>query len=463
MTESLLSLFEYRFYESEIRPQKDAAISKANQTLRPQHQQQQQKMAGSLSSSSTGLVNPAEYASLAAKNQSSESAQNIQDLYCEVCKKKFTNDATFSAHKKSEKHKKAVRASKGPSARSSNVLLNVAEEQSTVISRALASMEKAQTLKQKDPAVAATVLWNIAQDIARYRDDAVTKSALEGVLECMQVMDRDPSLRGTKGTSTFWSPRSLLKTTLDCTMAIARIEINANRTAAASRYEAGLCQFLGIDQKVFDSLANARDVSTLAKQAVQMVESIPRRFTKDEDIDQAVSAMKEVAGALVVCADGKAGSTSAWRGVATYFIVHAFAQFKGRSDTAYAVVLCIADVLRYFDMEHLAHDCAGLIIAYHIGQPDSKIHIAAAIVESISSNDVLRARDLIDAYNLQTNELWSVYIAKFIERTIEADANWMHTDALGEWQKVKLSTDIPSKDIATLVDAMLQQKLSTYA
>ncbi|KAJ1722973.1 hypothetical protein LPJ53_002639 [Coemansia erecta] len=245
-------------------------------------------------------------------------------------------------------------------------------------------------------------------------------------------------------------------------MAIARIEVDADRSAAASRYEAGLCQFLGIDQKVLDNLGNIRDIDMLAKQAVQAVESIPRKFAKDEDVDQAIYAMKEVAGALVLCADGKAGSGSAWRGLATYFVAHAFAQSKGRSDTAYAVLQCAADVLRHLGLEHLARDCAGLIITYHIDQPDSRSQIAAAVTESILSSDILRARDLIYAYNSQIKESWSVYIAEFIERTIDADAHWMHADALREWQKAKHSADIPSKDIAALVDSMLRQTLSLY-
>ncbi|KAJ1828610.1 hypothetical protein LPJ73_008527 [Coemansia sp. RSA 2703] len=298
--------------------------------------------------------------------------------------------------------------------------------------------------------------------MARCGDDTATKSALQDALECMQLMDADSNLRGTKGTPSFWSPRALLKTMLDCTMAIARIEMVVDKPAAAIRYKSGLCQFLGIELKVLEKIGHLCDINMLNKQAVQVVESIPRKFAKDEDVDQAICAMKEVAGALVVCAGGRASSSFAWQGLATYFIAHAFARSKSQYDTAYAVIQSIADVLRHLGLVHLAHDCAGLIICFHIEQPDSKVHVAAAVTESILSSDILRARALIDAFNLQTKEPWSVYVGEFIERAIDADAHWMHTDALCEWHKVKDSADTPDKNVSVLIDEMLRQSLEPY-
>ncbi|KAJ2084507.1 hypothetical protein GGI16_007106, partial [Coemansia sp. S142-1] len=85
-------------------------------------------------------------------------------------------------------------------------------------------MKKAQALATKDPAVAATVLWNIAQDIAQFGEDSVTRTVLDGALSCMQAMDANADLRGVKGSPGAWSARSLLKTMLECQLARARLE-----------------------------------------------------------------------------------------------------------------------------------------------------------------------------------------------------------------------------------------------
>ncbi|KAJ2818678.1 hypothetical protein FBU31_005790, partial [Coemansia sp. 'formosensis'] len=222
-------------------------------------------LAGSLSPSSTKLVNP-----LALLDTPLDSSA-MSSIYCAPCKKKFSSEATFDAHLQSDKHKKSARQAKvsnpgqlpssSPKAKSTS---------HPVVQGALSSMKKAQALASKDPAVAATVLWNIANDIAQFGEDHVTKAALDGALSCMRAMDANADLRGAKGSPGAWSARSLLKTMLECQLAQARLESRSNKQLAASLYADALCCYLGISSDSLDIAERDRNPTRACALADQL-------------------------------------------------------------------------------------------------------------------------------------------------------------------------------------------------
>ncbi|KAJ2879486.1 hypothetical protein FB639_003076 [Coemansia asiatica] len=343
--------------------------------------------------------------------------------------------------------------------------IKATHEYHPVVKGALANIKKAQVLMHKDPSVAATVFWNIAKDISQYGNDSVTRSSLENAKLCLDMMNNDPSLRGTKGSTAFWSPRSLLKTSLECQMALARIDACSNIDRAAESYKSGLCQFLGLQHDKLDFVtASNRNPKSLEQIASRIVSEIPRKFAKEEDVDQAVAAMKEVASALILFSDGDANSRLASQGLAAYFIAYCFALSRDRSSDAFDCIKVIIQAFRFLRLTYMASECAALIIGHHANEPDFKTLVVRSVVDSILTSDLIRARELIQAFNLKSAEPWSVYLDKLIDKTITADVPWLSELALTEWQQIESSPsalhDPAVQDI--IVSALEQHILAPY-
>ncbi|KAJ1827984.1 hypothetical protein LPJ56_001359 [Coemansia sp. RSA 2599] len=306
----------------------------------------------------------------------------------------------------------------------------------------------------KDPSVAATVFWNIAKDISQYGDVSVTRTSLEKAKFCLDAMNDDPGLRGTKGSPAFWSPRSLLKTSLDCDMALARLEADTDIAESSERYKTGLCQFLGIERSKLDYVsAKNRNPQILEKMAAQIVLDIPRKFSKEEDVEQAFAAMKEVASALVAFSGGKASSVLATQGLAVYFVAYCFALSRDRCGDAFDCLKDIIRVYRFFSIPHMASECAALVIRQHASELGSRALVARSIVDSILASDLIRARELLGAYNARSAEPWSVYLNKLVEKLIGADVPWLSELAFAEWQQIAASQGAPSDP--SIVDVVL--------
>ncbi|KAJ1897188.1 hypothetical protein LPJ66_003531 [Kickxella alabastrina] len=457
------SIFETRVYEPQSKRQRDA-LAGQNRTPKTQTKSHQQRPIGGLSQSSTELVNPLILAGLSSTSayQVTNNVHNGANspMYCALCKKKFSNEATFSAHKQSDKHRKAARAA-NPTGGSADKEKQQAKLH-PVVRGALANMKKAQAIIQDDPAVAATVFWNIAQDIASYGDDSITRSALDNALVCMDAMDKDVGRRGAKGSPSFWSARALLKTALDCRMALARLDSTLDGTRAAGHYIDALCQYLGITLGDLDMVAQTHDPLEMSSRADQVARAIPRKFAKDEDVDQAVTAMEEVAGALLAFSSASPNDPLAWRSLSAYFLLHAFALSKDKQDAAYVAIQRTVSSFDALGLRHSGCECAVLIIAHHMKQSSARNTVAASVVDSIKADDIVRARDLLWRYNFDFEEPWSRYLAKFVDKVIDADAPWMNASAWSEWRDVAGSSDLHSTSVEKLVELALRQELSPY-
>ncbi|KAJ2744102.1 hypothetical protein GGI20_003242 [Coemansia sp. BCRC 34301] len=403
-------------------------------------------LTGSLSPSSTKLVNP-----LALLDVPLADTSGMHSIYCAPCKKKFSSEATFEAHLQSDKHKRAARQATAGSA------LKPKSAHHPVVQGALKSMAKAQALADKDPAVAATVLWNIAKDIAQFNDDRVTRTSLDGALSCMQVMDADASLRGEKGSPGAWTARSLFKTMLECQLAQARLESRTSRQWAASLYSDALCCYLGIASNLLDIGERDRTPSMAWTHADKLVKAIPRKFTRAEDVDQAIGAMEEVAAALLAFSKTvPADATLLWRSVAVYSTTHAFSLQKDRGSAAYTAVRRLAALFDGIGLAHFGCECASLVIDHHMQQPGSRAVIAAAIVASLQSLDLVRASCLLKKYNYRFEEPWSHYLAELVCKTADADTIWLSTDAWNLWCQVSSTCD---RHIYELVDNAVRTEL----
>ncbi|KAJ1919592.1 hypothetical protein GGI09_004255 [Coemansia sp. S100] len=406
-------------------------------------------LAGSLSPSSTKLVNP-----LALVDTPLDST-GVPSIYCAPCKKKFSSEATFEAHLQSDKHKKSARqapSSSLPASPKSKSKLH------PVVQGALSSMKKAQALATKDPAVAATVLWNIAQDIAQFGEDFVTRTVLDSALSCMQAMDANTDLRGVKGSPGAWSARSLLKTMLECQLARARLESRSNKQLAASLYADALCCYLGIPIDSLDIAERDRNPTKAWALADQLVNSIPRKFAKSEDIDQATGAMEEVAAALFAFSKTES-NTLLWRSVAITSMAHVFALQKERTDVAFLAVRRLVALFDSAGLGHFSSECANLVIDHHMQQPGSRAMVATAVVNSLRGHDLVRASCILQKYNYRFEEPWSRFLAQLVGKTADADTIWLSTDAWKLWTQISNANAACDRHIYDLIESAVQREL----
>ncbi|KAJ2697069.1 hypothetical protein H4218_004199 [Coemansia sp. IMI 209128] len=408
---------------------------------------------GSLSPSSTKLVNP-----LALVDTLPSDSSAVSSRYCAPCKKKFSNEATYDAHLQSDKHKKSARQANTSNSSQSPVASPKSKNAvHPVVQGALASMKKAQALASKDPAVAATVLWNIAKDIAQFGEDRITRTALDGALSCMQAMDANADLRGAKGSPGAWSARSLLKTMLECQLAQARLESRLDKQLAASLYADALCCYLGIASHSLDMAERDRNPAKARELAGQLVNGIPRKFAKSEDIDQAIRAMEEVAVAFF--AFSKSIPALLWRSVVIYSVAHAFALQKDRPAAAYSAVCRLSALFDSAGLSHFGNECASLVIDHHMQQPGSRAMVATAVANSLRDLDLVRAACLLQRYNYRFEEPWSRFLAELVSKTADADTMWLSTDAWGAWSLLSNANATSDPHVYGLVENAVRREL----
>ncbi|KAJ2005997.1 hypothetical protein GGI02_001001 [Coemansia sp. RSA 2322] len=415
----------------------------------PKRQDRPSALAGSLSPSSTKLVNPLALLDRSANilyeecTEGSGTNGDISNNYCAACKKKFTSEATLDAHLQSDKHKKAARQLKLTNSLSNTSQLPAKSpkpksSRHPAVQGALASMKKALALANKDPAVAATVLWNIANDIAQFGDDGTTRAALAGALSCMQAMDANTELRGAKGSPTAWTARSLLKTMLECQLAQARLESRSDRPRSVFLYVDALCRYLGIESSMFDIAERDRNPQTVYLRAARLVDSIPRKFAKTEDVDQALGALEEAAAAMFAFSKSTPAESTAllWRSVFISFTAYAFALQKDQAGTAYVILQHVVTLFDAAGMGHFGCEGAAFVIDNHIRQPGSRAMVAAAVVSSLQRADLVRASCLLQKYNYRFEEPWSRFLAELTSKTESADTIWLSSDAWLSWCNV---------------------------
>ncbi|KAI9501090.1 hypothetical protein BX070DRAFT_229383 [Coemansia spiralis] len=449
------SIFEYRSYPLPTKYKRvtEDVSSLQYKNTRDHGKQQPHYAFGYLSPSSTRLVEGL------VGTQESHSCFDDEDdlqanLYCAVCKKKFANPATFTAHQQSDKHKKNLRVS---SSKSKAQPSKAGKEKQA----ALESLKKAQAIMQKDPAVAATVLWNIAKDIARYSDTGLTESVLVDVLDCMRRMESDPSLRGAKGSPASWSVRSLLKTMLDCRLALARLLSTNNKEEAAKQYNLALCNYLGIPKDAVSNSCADHSPLEIYKQTSCIAAAVPRKFAKEEDVAQAIKAMDETASALLAFANEDQDALL-WQGIALHMLQHAFALCKGNSSAAYNVILKLISCFKAIGMGYFANECAALIIEHHMSESDAKAQVAFAVMSSILSSDLVRAARLAKKYSNACDEPWTRYMEELIKRRSMLDTAWMCNNAWAEWTRASLELKHNDHDTFAILNDGIDKILSPY-
>ncbi|KAJ2658847.1 hypothetical protein IWW48_003835 [Coemansia sp. RSA 1200] len=329
------------------------------------------------------------------------------------------------------------------------------------------ALEKARAIAHKDPAIAATVLWNIARDIAQH-DLSAVEPVLRDLLACLQRMEEDPALCGSKGSPAAWSTRKILKTMLECRLALARALYakDYSRVESTEQYTLAVCQYLGISESCVEYSNTERNPSAMSKEAFADVSAIPRKFGKQEDVVQAIDAMDEAASALLVFSmEKKAGEDDAlaWRGIGFYFIMHAFALDKSDTGAAYKAVEQLSLVFELLGMSHFGNECAMLIIEHHMGRPGAQADVASAVMGSLMDNDLVRARRLLDALNNTAfKQPWSQYMAEFVARRAVLDNLWIYQDAWNSWTNVSLALQKSDINVFMILNDGLDCILSPY-
>ncbi|KAJ2767442.1 hypothetical protein IWQ56_003329, partial [Coemansia nantahalensis] len=335
------SVFEHRTYPLPHSHRAGAALAKQQHATSPVV-----GGGGYLSPSSTTLVAPDSLGDAVSPSRPTG------DLYCRVCKRRYGSAATLEAHFGSERHRKAVAASAGSPTRPRGQVTAAADG-------SLKSMDKALRIAGRDPAVAAVVLWGVAKDLAPdARHRASLQRALEATQGCLRAMDADPGLRG--GPAAAWTARSLLKTALECDLALARLlAAEAPACAAAAAYADAVARYMGIAPGALDSVARLRAPQPMAEAASRLAAAVPRKFARQEDVAQALAAMEEAASAQLAFAAGD--QALAQRGLAVLFVRRAFALDKARPADALQTLLAAADAYRWLGADHYANDCAVLL------------------------------------------------------------------------------------------------------
>ncbi|KAJ2345126.1 hypothetical protein GGF43_005298 [Coemansia sp. RSA 2618] len=327
----------------------------------------------------------------------------------------------------------------------------------------LLSMKKAQKLAARDPAVAATVLWKIAKDLAAHsqqRDNL--RLAVETTQQCLHQMVDRPDLRGAKGSAAVWSARSLLKTTLECDLAAARLLWVIDRRNAAAQYLSALCRYMGIETSVVAAFANTHDFGEMCTQAARVAKSVPRKFAKPEDLSQALDALEEAASAQLASVSSEPTALAVKLGLAVCLLRHAFAMERQMPDMAYRTVLSTIASLHALGLRYLASECASLIMDHHMSQPDARMQVAASVVSSLKESDLVRAHALLQSYNYRFEEPWSRFMATVVDKAVDADIRWMSDCAMNEWRDVMLDSTTNNEPIYELIQATLATYLEPY-
>ncbi|KAJ2572382.1 hypothetical protein IW140_000833 [Coemansia sp. RSA 1813] len=422
-------------------------------------------LVGFLSLSSTGLVKGFTGLSIGGNTAESDTDDDAQrPLYCAACKKAFASPATLATHQQSEKHKKKeYQQQQNPKASRS-----LQQSQGQKIPKgALESLERARAIMHKDTAVAATVLWNIAKDIAKH-DRSIVESVLRDALDCMQRMEADPKRRGSKGSPTAWSSRSLLKTMLECRLALARLLYTNGRTKSesANQYTLAVCQYLGIQENDITNSHTEHTPLTISRNAFGIAATIPRKFGKQEDIAQAIDAVDETANALLaLSANGENGNDDslAWRGFAFYFLMHAFALEKGNNTAAYRAIDQLITGFESLGMAYFGNECAMLIIKHHLQNHDALANVASAVMGSLLDSDLVRAKRLLEALNNSSSvQPWSHYMAELVAKRTMLDNVWMCQNAWAKWIEISSMLERSDPDVFVILNDGLDCVLSPY-
>ncbi|KAJ2081140.1 hypothetical protein H4R24_002562 [Coemansia sp. RSA 988] len=444
---------------------------------------------GYLSPNSTSLVSPPSFAntSIISVVDSIEEhlpQKSISGLHCEICNKRFNSEETLKAHLGSEKHRKAVAIQQGTLTRNNSLQASTGSKGASKKSRepgvksrgqslstsiialdvTLQSMREARRIANRNPALAATVLWNISKDLAQHNGQYENlRLSLITVQECLRRMTSNTILRGAKDTKPLWTARALLIAKLECDMALARLLLTFDDDRAIREYISALCEYLGIDTDALDTITLSDDPGNMAKHAAQITQSLPRKFNKVEDIFQALEAMKEVASACLAFSIPDKDGLLVRRGMAVYFLRYAFSQEKGDPDISYETLLAATEALRHLGLNHFGNECAMLIIDHHIDQSDAQIQIAASVVDSLRNKDPIRAESLIRNYSTHSKKPWSQFLARLVAKSMEIDVHWMCDNAWSEWEQILLDRSKGDAGIYELIEPLLTDILEPYS
>ncbi|KAJ2810699.1 hypothetical protein GGI24_006966 [Coemansia furcata] len=246
---------------------------------------------------------------------------------------------------------------------------------------------------------------------------------------------------------------------LECQLAQARLESRSNKQLAASLYADALCCYLGISSDSLDIAERDRNPTRACALADQLVDSIPRKFAKAEDVDQAIGAMGEVAAALLAFSSSKSTPTLLWRSVVINAMAHAFTLRKDRSTAAYAAVRRLSALFDGAGLGHFGSECASLVIDHHMQQPGSRDMVAAAVVNSLQGLDLVRASRLLQKYNYRFEEPWSRFLAELVSKTADADTMWLTTDAWDLWSQISSANAAVDRPIYELIEGAVRREL----
>ncbi|CAO3659890.1 unnamed protein product [Umbelopsis ramanniana] len=118
-------------------------------------------------------------------------SSSSSNLYCTACKKKFSNEATWSTHLKSAKHIQNEKAS----AKSANVQLSASQRSKSsgqlnpAVTQVSMKLKQAMSVAASKPSRAVGALWTLAQEfykLKRPRDAAQVLNDLIDLLESLQ-------------------------------------------------------------------------------------------------------------------------------------------------------------------------------------------------------------------------------------------------------------------------------------
>ncbi|KAJ2315282.1 hypothetical protein IWW54_000386 [Coemansia sp. RSA 2705] len=90
------------------------------------------------------------------------------------------------------------------------------------------------------------------------------------------------------------------------------------------------------------------------------------------------------------------------------------------------------------------------------------MHIASAAISSLDNSDLVRSQALLRSYNHSFEEPWSRFLATVVDKTIDADVDWMSSRAMDEWSDVRLNSPQDSQRVCELIQAALLKHVEPY-
>ncbi|KAJ1919177.1 hypothetical protein H4219_002124 [Mycoemilia scoparia] len=297
---------------------------------------------------------------------------------------------------------------------------------------ALDKLAKAEKLGARDPMTASIVLWNLSKVLWNNQQTQATCRALTATNKYLRAVQesKDKKSSEKEPAKPKLNPRQVLKTRLQSGLSLARISVL--------------------------SVVNAHTIEQKLLKADEVAKQVPRKFKKEEDLEEAISAMKEVTSHLrslkidyfrFVYDDENSTTTLSCFDTfcALCLITSEFAKVRNRPRDS---TFMLDDLLKAcVDNEHLPFSSDMLTITLKKGSQsgcsDGSFYLLARLLsDNIYNEDLVRAQGLCKILKEVSKPLpdFQKKIANFIVQLLDAivgfDTSWLTEEGPSLWRSI---------------------------